>query len=221
MIIFGKPQMNKQLLKTNYLVVKNFLPKAWAEELYVDFRDHGRVESAVRTYTIKSLDNLGLVHEYKNPVGGLEILYYMTQRMVDIVGERLFPTYAFMRCYNEGSCLPMHTDRPACEVSVSIHLGSDKPWEFIIEDPDQNPTSVILEKGDAIIYLGCVASHGRKDNYDGDHYIQIFLHYVRSRGPLSWCVGDLNKNKRPDGWNFARRHLYDEYKQLLNVEQKH
>jgi len=108
----------------------------------------------------------------------------------------------------------MHTDRPACEVSVSIHLGSDKPWEFIIEDPDENPASVILEQGDAVIYLGCVGNHGRKGNYDGDHYIQIFLHYVRSRGPMEWCMGDLNRTKLPEGWQW---NLVDEYKQLLET----
>ena len=200
--------MNEQLLRTNHLVVKNFLPREWAEEIYVEFRDDGRVDSAYKDgYS-------GPVYQYESPTGGQELLYYMTQRMVDIVGERLYPTYSFMRCYNEGSYLPMHTDRPACEVSVSIHLGSDKPWEFTIEDPDENPASVILEQGDAVIYLGCVGNHGRKGNYDGDHYIQIFLHYVRSRGPMEWCMGDLNRTKLPEGWQW---NLVDEYKQLLET----
>jgi len=62
--------------------------------------------------------------------------------------------------------------------------------------------------------LGCVGNHGRKGNYDGDHYIQIFLHYVRSRGPMEWCMGDLNRTKLPEGWQW---NLVDEYKQLLET----
>ena len=195
--------MNEQLLRTSHIVVRNFLSKEWAKELYVDFRDLGRVDSAFKDgYS-------GPCYFYESPVGGQELLYYMTQQMVDIVGERLYPTYSYMRCYNEGSHLPLHDDRPACEVSVSIHLGSDKPWAFIIED-----TEVILEQGDAVIYLGCVGTHGRKGKYDGDHYIQLFLHYVRSRGSMHWCMGDLNRQKLPEGW---QQKLVDEYKQLLET----
>ena len=200
--------MNEQLLRKNHIVVRNFLSKEWAEEIYVDFRDHGRVDSAFKDgYS-------GPCYFYESPVGGQELLYYMTQKMVDHVGERLYPTYSYLRCYNEGSYLPLHDDRPACEISVSIHLGSDKPWEFIIEDPEENPTEVILEQGDAIIYLGCVGTHGRKGKYDGDHYIQLFLHYVRSRGPMQWCINDLNRTKLSDGWQWK---LVDEYKELLET----
>ena len=197
--------MNKDLLRNNHIVIKDFLSKEWANEIYIDFRDLGRVDSAFKdAYS-------GPVYQYESPVGGQELLYYMTQRMVDIVGERLYPTYSFMRCYNEGSYLPMHDDRPACEVSVSIHLGSDKDWEFIIEDSNGNTNEVVLQQGDALIYLGSVAPHGRKGEYDGDHYIQLFLHYVRSRGPLHWCMGDLNRKKLPEGW---QQTLIEEYKLL-------
>ena len=200
--------MNEQLLRTNHIVVRNFLSKEWAEEIYVDFRDHGRVDSAYKDgYS-------GPCYFYESPVGGQELLYYMTQKMVDHVGERLYPTYSYLRCYNKGSYLPLHDDRPACEISVSIHLGSDKPWEFIIQDPEKNSTEVILEQGDAIIYLGCVGTHGRKGKYDGDHYIQMFLHYVRSRGSMQWCMGDLNRSKLPNGWQLE---LVDEYKELLET----
>jgi len=47
-----------------------------------------------------------------------------------------------------------------------------------------------------------------------DHYIQLFLHYVRSRGPMQWCINDLNRTKLSDGWQWK---LVDEYKELLET----
>ena len=76
--------MNEELLRTNHLVVRNFLSREWAEELYVDFRDLGRVDSAFKDgYS-------GPCYFYESPVGGQELLYYMTQKMADHVGARLY-----------------------------------------------------------------------------------------------------------------------------------
>jgi len=45
-------------------------------------------------------------------------------------GLALFPTYSYFRVYKHGDTLAKHTDRPACEISVTLCLGfeGEKPW---------------------------------------------------------------------------------------------
>ncbi len=61
------------------------------------------------------------------------------------------PTYAFTRFYTYNAELVKHTDRPACEISVSVMWDSDgTKWPLYV---DGNP--VDMKPGDAVIYLGC------------------------------------------------------------------
>ena len=41
----------------------------------------------------------------------------------EISGEIVLPSYAYSRLYTNGDTLEKHTDRPACEVSMTIQLG--------------------------------------------------------------------------------------------------
>ena len=91
-------------------------------------------------------------------------------------GINLLPTYSYWRMYTKGSSLPFHNDRPACEVSVTINVGGDKVWPFIV-----NGKSFEIYPGDGLIYLGCELFHSREP-YEGDWQAQIFLHYVDAEG---------------------------------------
>ena len=94
-------------------------------------------------------------------------------------GLELLPTYACWRMYTWGACLKKHKDRESCEISVTVSLGSsdDKPWPIYINDKP-----VILEHGDAVIYLGMEDTHHR-NTLDSDYHAQVFLHYVDKNGP--------------------------------------
>ena len=93
-------------------------------------------------------------------------------------GLKLYPTYSFMRVYSYNAELEKHTDRPSCEISVTIMYGSDgTPWPIYMGE-----TSINLEPGDACIYLGCDIPHYRKP-FEGDWHAQSFLHYVDKNGP--------------------------------------
>ena len=66
-------------------------------------------------------------------------------------GKKLLPTYSFWRCYTQYADLEKHTDRPSCEISVSVNINSDgTSWPIFMEG-----TSLDLKKGDAVLYLGC------------------------------------------------------------------
>ena len=97
-----------------------------------------------------------------------------------VTGLELWPTYSFWRMYTFSSFLKKHVDKKSCEISVTIMVGSDgTPWPIYMED-----APILMEPGDACIYLGCEINHGR-DEFNGDWHSQIFLHYVDKNGPCA------------------------------------
>ena len=85
------------------------------------------------------------------------------QRIQKEIGKELYNTYWFDRYYFNGSYLTPHADRPACEISCSIHLGSNlkEPWVFGIEDGDGNDHLLYQDVGDCIVYKGTERIHWR------------------------------------------------------------
>ena len=100
-------------------------------------------------------------------------------------GRRLFPTYSYLRVYQHGNALKPHRDRPACEISVSLHIGQETPvpWPLWLEGVD-GPQAVELQPGDAVLYRGTELEHWREP-YTGIRAAQVFLHYVDQDGPLA------------------------------------
>jgi|TARA_R100000030_G_scaffold3449_1_gene2544 hypothetical protein len=100
-------------------------------------------------------------------------------------GLKLLPTYAFWRMYTYAANLPKHRDRSACEISVTVMLGSDgTEWPI-----SMNGVKVNLKPGDAVVYLGCEVKHGRED-FKGDWQSQLFMHYVDKNGKYTEWEGD-------------------------------
>ena len=200
--------INRQLLEKGYMIVNGFVNPEYCHELYQDLLKDGRTEN-----TFMKDDFHGAVHNHPNPVAAVEILHYMTKYMTDLVGESLFPTYSYMRIYNKDSFLIKHTDRPACEISATVHLGSDKEWSMGVEHPiTRKKTKVDLKSGDAIVYLGCTTQHWREGTYTGDHFCQLFLHWVRSRGKFAYTLNDKDRTQPESGWV---GNLVTEYENML------
>ena len=132
-------------------------------------------------------------------------------KLEEAIGKKLYNTYYYDRFYNPGQALANHADRPACEISVTVHVGSNisTPWPIWIKTPDTyldaNKTiitsrgenrSVTLNPGDGMIYKGCERPHwrdpmpaeyrrtwyGRKVEKEGLYYHQVFFHYVLADG---------------------------------------
>lgn len=106
-----------------------------------------------------------------------------------IAGEKLVPTYAYARLYSNGDELEKHTDRPACEVSVTLQLGRSHHYAWPIFMGDKR---FDLGEGDAVVYSGCDVEHWRNkcDAPDGYYSGQVFLHFVRKDGIYATEVGD-------------------------------
>jgi hypothetical protein len=138
------------------------------------------------------------------------------------IGKKLYNTYYYDRFYNPGQALTNHADRPACEISVTVHIGSNinTYWPIWIKTPDtyDDPKrktnivkrgenrSVILNPGDGMIYKGCERPHwrepmpteyrrtwyGKKVEKEGLYYHQVFFHYVLADGIRAHCANDMS-----------------------------
>ena len=120
-----------------------------------------------------------------------------------VSGLKLFPTFSYFRVYNRGDMLERHTDRPACEISLTLCLGyqADEPWPIVIEGP-HGIASIELQPGDGLFYRGIECAHWR-DALKGEHVAQVFLNYVDQNGPYAEWKFDkrpelMFKRPRPD-----------------------
>lgn len=122
------------------------------------------------------------------------------QSLEAAIGRKLYNTYYFDRFYWTGQELSKHTDREACEISVTVHIGTSLQdnWPIWIKTPSGEERSVILKPGDGMAYKGCERPHWR-DPMPGntqpgleDWYHQIFFHYVLQdgiRAHFAWDAG--------------------------------
>jgi len=148
--------------------------------------------------------------------------YIIKKKLESIIGEDLYPTYYYDRFYFPGQKLDLHLDRPACEISVTMHIRTNlkDPWPFCIKGCDtynENKTQVldsgqlfsaILKPGDVLIYKGCERPHWREPmpgvkrnkvrkliGKEELFYHQIFFHYVLANGNRAhhaWNMIDKN-----------------------------
>ena len=111
----------------------------------------------------------------------------------NILQEELIPTYSYARLYTNGNVLKRHTDRPSCEISLSIQLGRSHHYSWPIFAGGQR---FDLAEGAGILYKGCEIEHwrdacaGPPDYYSG----QVFCHFVRAQGPYTDHAGDKRWN---------------------------
>ena len=113
---------------------------------------------------------------------------YLTSIIEKETDLKLIPTYCYIRKYFQGSILDSHTDRDACEISLSYCI-SGPEWEINIGD-----NTLITKIGNAVIYKGCEILHGRFKPSSGE-VIQVFSHWVISDGAKSNSAYDAGKNK--------------------------
>lgn len=178
--------MRQELEQNNFLLVPSFINQERAQVLnswLLSELNAGRLIDDPRS-------NYGLFGKaYQDAIPFLELLCEKRNEVSDLVEESVLPTYTFCMVYGPNSQLIRHLDRPACEISLTVHLGSDAKWPIFIKKPTGEEAPFDLNPGDAVIYLGCRAEHWR-EKFIGQYYSQVFLHYVRSKGPNAWAYFD-------------------------------
>lgn len=201
--------MNKIISKTNnsdfdrdgYLVIRNLYDP---QKLYDDVPDkRGQISY------LGSLDKYQYLEEEQQVSGSLaryshpmykEAHSLIRKELEKHLGRKLYNTYYYDRFYFPGQELKKHTDRDACEISVTVHISTTLKncWPICIETPSGEPRSLCLSAGDGMIYKGRERPHwrdpmpGKKKGWfrKGDYYHQIFFHYVLADGYFAHCAFD-------------------------------
>ncbi len=131
---------------------------------------------------------------FYNDVEMVKLHNYLLSRVEKLTNLELFKTYCYYRTYKKGDILRRHTDRPACEISVTLNLGfTGGSWALWIMNYHEEASEVFLDPGDAVIYRGCDLGHWRGINRSADDYSQVFLHYIDKNGPNAWAKDDKQR----------------------------
>lgn len=168
----------QKLIEDGFVFVPNFIKVELANSLFQSYKNCKEISDWGDNQTPDSSHSIANFREF------LELLCAKNMEVASLVGEMVFPTYTYARIYKKGNVLEKHTDRPECEISLTIHLQGDKEWPIYMEKPNGEVVGVVLNQGDAVLYLGCDTPHWR-NAYDGEEYGQVFLHYVLSNG-IHW-----------------------------------
>lgn len=128
-----------------------------------------------------------------------EALLIMVQRPLERrLGLHLLPCYSYLRCYTPESRLPRHTDRPSCEISVTLPVGqwqAGAHWPIWVESGGRDQ-ALDLAPGDLLAYRGAEVPHWREPLEKG-LWVQLFLHYVDANGEFTDYALDQRERLGP------------------------
>lgn len=125
----------------------------------------------------------------------------LTPAVAEIAGLELIPTYAYFRVYQQGDVCLVHSDREACEHSLSlmVELSDNLPWGLCVgkkrlTEPEptngfdfgnQEYSELPMHAGDAVMYRGVEHHHGRITPNPNRWSAHLFLHWVDASGPYA------------------------------------
>lgn len=180
------------------IFINNFLP----QQIFNLVNSYCIIKySNLKSYDIDDQSN-SLVREYADSL--METILDMSTPVIEKnVGKSLFPTYSYFRIYDKLSDLKVHTDRPSCEYTVALCVGSDPkeiPYNIYIGEennlsdykyksdekilPLQIEHKFAMLPNDALLFQGTNKYHWREECIH-DHYMTVFLHYVDQNGEYS------------------------------------
>ena len=163
-------------------------------------------EESVRESQIRPTQEPGVSCEsmyiYMESLASIVHRDYTTSIVEKEIDLKLIPTYCYTRKYFQGSILFPHTDRDACEISLTYCI-SGPEWKMNMGD-----NTLITKIGNGVIYKGCEIPHGRSEPSSGE-VLQVFNHWVISDGVRSKSAYDDGKHK-----DFYRAKLDEEELEL-------
>jgi len=180
--------MNPEFRKNRMLVLNDFLDRQRTTRMAHDLCTYFE---SVPLFTDGQCPSSPAVYNFL-PI--VEVLMEKLPLVSERAGTTLLPTFCYARSYTHGEKLAPHCDRPSGEITVTVHLESDHPWPIHFGHPLSGTSAVDLEPGQAVLYLGCEVTHWR-DEFPGQFYRQMTLHYVRSRGKYADACFD---NRTPE-----------------------
>ena len=101
----------------------------------------------------------------------------------EFAGKKLTPSYIYgIRSYQNGATLVPHVDRIETHhissiIIVDKDLNGKNDWPLDIKDHNGEWHKIYAQPGDMILYEGAVCEHGRKENFEGNYFRNLFVHY--------------------------------------------
>ena len=122
------------------------------------------------------------------------IMWRIKPILEDLLGEELLPTYWFSTTYHQGGWMNCQTDRPSCEISVTMNICGDAPWPIKLKDKTGKRIEAVTSVGHGVAYLGTEVEHWRSPlrTHNNDRFMQLFLHFVRKNGQYAEYAFDRN-----------------------------
>ena len=168
----------KRFRERRYLLVKGILPQTILEYLkvyYAVLLANNRFSNDSECPSSLSLGGDAALDA---------VLEWIRPEVSRLVGFDLAPTYSYTRQYARGEVLTRHTDRDACEISVTASIQIPKgagPSVVHLKPPTLDETKVEMFEGDGCVYAGTEVEHWR-DRFRRGGYIQLFLHFIAKHG---------------------------------------
>lgn len=182
--------------KEKYVVSENFIDKDTAFLLYHYVKNQALAVDYKYVYQNKyyhkEIDGKfedpqapGDFSKYGDPF--FDTLLNLTcEKMSNITGIDLVPTYSYHRLYTTNTELKRHVDRDACEISATLCLGydSEENWPMFVKKQNGEEIGLDLSPGSIIVYRGCDIEHWREP-FKGKNHAQVFLHYNEKNGEFN------------------------------------
>jgi hypothetical protein len=164
----------RRFRKKRYFLVKGILPQPILEYLKVYYAILTANNRFWNDSACPSSLSLG------GDAGLDAVLEWIRPEVSRLVGFDVVPTFAYTRQYAKGEVLHRHTDRAACEVSLTVSIQIPKgagPSVVYLKPPKLKKTKVEMFEGDGCVYVGTEVEHWRERFRIGG-YIQLFLHFI-------------------------------------------
>lgn len=162
-----------------YTIYRGLMPPEFLE---IAFRYYMSYVGTQGYYDVREGNNA--LDRYVDALGEA-MMPKVQERIEQLVGRRLLPTYSFARIYTTESRLTKHIDRGSCEISATMTVGYKNAvglWPIFVESNGAE-TPVYLDAGDAMIYRGRELPHWREPLPRGI-WCQLFFHFVDANGSL-------------------------------------
>lgn len=183
-------------IENRYTILRHILPPFCLQAAQKFYRD------LIASGSLKFGDGQSYRYVTYNDRVARFIHYQIADLIRRVIAHNAIPSYTYFGGYKEGSALLPHTDRQACEFTLSFNVQQfpfDKPWTLSAgtkalfdKDPKwsgRNPERIPDEKetvnadlysGDGLLFMGRHLIHFRRGKLPEGHWTnQIFLHFVQ------------------------------------------
>lgn len=159
------------------------------------------LQQSARSFLVEGpLLSKAAVEVYSHQYAPMATFLWAVTPVASRVAEcELLPTYAYFRIYQQGDICRVHSDRHACEhsLSIALALSDERAWALSIgRQQREGPTTEVapdfgseefaslpMSAGDAVMYKGVAHRHGRLEPNPNRWSAHLFLHWVDANGP--------------------------------------